>query len=59
MQKTFQEIVVGQAFKFNNQQYVKMNTVKVSCCKSANCYVADNHRVQHFIRPDQKVEVSD
>ena len=59
MQKTFQEIAVGKNFKLNNEQYVKMNTVKISCCKSANCYVATNHKSQHFIRPDQNVEVSD
>jgi hypothetical protein len=35
MQKEFKEVNVN-AFKFNgNQQYVKVNPVKVSCCRSA------------------------
>ena len=59
MQKIFQEVAVGKSFKLNNTEYVKVNSVKVTCCKSINCYVAADPNNKHFIRPDQKVEVSD
>jgi hypothetical protein len=29
----FHEVAVGEIFKFNNQEYVKIPEVRVSCCK--------------------------
>jgi hypothetical protein len=29
----FFEVAVGSKFKFNNQEYTKVNEVKLNCCK--------------------------
>ena len=29
----FHEVAVGDKFKFNNQEYVKVPEIRVSCCK--------------------------
>ena len=29
----FHEVAVGEIFKFNNQEYVKIPEVRISCCK--------------------------
>ena len=38
MEKQFSELVVGEKFSINGTEYVKMQEVRVSCCKSVNCY---------------------
>jgi hypothetical protein len=29
----FHEVAVGEKFKFNNQEYIKIPEARVSCCK--------------------------
>ena len=57
MQKLFKDISVGEQFNYNNKTYVKINNVKVSCCRSINCHVAGNEKDRAFLQPDNKVEV--
>lgn len=58
MQKEFKDLTVGQQFSYNNKTYVKVNAVKVSCCRSINCHVVGNPKDRVFLQPAQKVEVS-
>jgi hypothetical protein len=51
----FSELAVGDKFTFNGTEYVKTETVKVSCCKSVNCMkTADNSKT--MVNPDSAVE---
>lgn len=52
----FHELEVGQKFTFNNQEYVKIPEVKVSCCKvKHNCEITQtNEKV--VLKPLDEVE---
>ena len=51
----FSELTVGQKFKFNNEEYIKTEPTKVSCCKTLNSVkVQNNEKV--MIRPMSDVE---
>lgn len=58
MQKQFQNLAVGEIFTYNNKNYTKINTVKISCCKSVNCHAVSNPKDRLFIQPTTNVEVS-
>lgn len=58
MQKEFQALAVGDNFLYNGKTYVKINTIKVSCCKSVNCHDVNNQKDRTFLQPTTKVEVS-
>ena len=58
MQKLFKEVAVGETFKANGIDYVKINEYKVSCCRSVNCQnVADNNQ-KVFFPPETSVETN-
>lgn len=59
MQTEFQNVKVNQNFEYNGKQYVKVQPVKVSCCRSINCHVVSNAKDRTFIQPNVKVEVQD
>lgn len=48
MQKTMDELTVGEMFTVNDVKYVKISDVKVSCCRSVNCQEHDNSGSRHF-----------
>jgi hypothetical protein len=49
MQKKFEELVVGEKFTVNGVEYIKTEDVRISCCRSVNCYsVADSSQKGHF-----------
>ena len=52
----FHELTVGEKFKFNNREYVKIPEVKASCCKvKHNCeIVSTNAKV--VLKPLVEVE---
>jgi hypothetical protein len=52
----FFKIAVGQKFKFNNEEYVKIKEVKVNCCKvKENCEII-NTGEKRILKPLDKVE---
>lgn len=57
MQIEFKDVNVNQNFTYDNKNYVKVNTVKVSCCRSVNCHVVGNAKDRTFLQPNTKVEV--
>lgn len=52
----FHELAVGEKFKFNNQEYLKIQEVKASCCKvKHNCeLVQTNEKI--VLKPLDEVE---
>lgn len=42
MEKKFEELVPGDKFTVNGVEYIKTEEVRVSCCKSVNCYSASD-----------------
>ncbi len=59
MQKEFKEVNVNETFSVNGKQYVKVNPVKVSCCRSVNCHAVNSPKDRTFLQPNSKVEVQD
>ena len=55
MNKLFSELAVGDRFTYNNQQYVKVQDVRVSCCRTVNCHVVGNANNKLFIHPSTTV----
>jgi hypothetical protein len=56
--KTFAEIPLGSRFTVNGLDYVKTETVKVSCCQSINAHLADNTSARVFFQDSVMVTVN-
>lgn len=39
-EKKFSELSINDRFVVNGMEYIKIDTVRVSCCKSINCQEA-------------------
>jgi hypothetical protein len=49
MQKQFHELAIGDRFTVNGVEYIKTEEVRVSCCRSINCYASsDANQKGHF-----------
>lgn len=49
MEKKFEDLTVGQKFIVNGTEYIKTEEVRISCCRSVNCYAsADANQKGHF-----------
>lgn len=57
MQKQFSELSVGDKFTVNGTEYVKMQEVRVSCCRSLNCYQTNNADQKTFFPGNTLVTV--
>lgn len=55
--KQFKDIDVGSEFTLNGLRYIKIDTVKISCCRSINAKSLDNASIQTKIEPLTEVEV--
>lgn len=53
----FFEVSVGQKFRFNNQEYVKIPEVKVSCCKVQHNAELTGSSEKVVLKPMDEVEV--
>ena len=52
----FHELAVGEKFKFNNEEYVKIPEIKLTCCKiKENAQVVSNS-TKVVIKPMDEVE---
>lgn len=52
----FHEIAVGEKFKFNNEEYLKVPEIKVSCCKvQENCQLVASG-AKTVLKPMDEVE---
>jgi hypothetical protein len=57
MQKQFKDLAIGEKFVVNGVEYIKTQTVKVSCCKSINSYESANASKKHNFDPNTMVTV--
>lgn len=49
METTFDQIATGTKFIVNGTEYIKTDEVRVSCCKTINCYAsADANQKGYF-----------
>lgn len=49
METTFDQIQAGTKFIVNGTEYIKTEEVRVSCCRSINCYTtADANQKGYF-----------
>lgn len=58
MVKTFAELSVGARFFVDNIEYVKIDTVRVSCCQSINAQEANNPAARKFFADESAVTVN-
>ena len=52
----FSEVAVGQVFRFNNEEFLKIEPVKVNCCTSHNARGVVSG-AGTMIKPDADVEL--
>jgi hypothetical protein len=50
VEKIFVEVPVGTKFMVNGLEYIKTETVKVTCCQSINAHLADNATARVFFQ---------
>ena len=49
METKFEELAVGAKFKVNDIEYIKTDEVRISCCRTVNCYASvDSAQKGHF-----------
>lgn len=58
MNKKFSELNNGDKFEVAGTTYVKIQAVKVSCCRSVNAHVADKPSQRTFFNPGVTVKVN-
>lgn len=58
MNKQFQELVVGERFVIDGQEYVKIAEYRISCCKTANARATNNANNVVYIQPNIAVTVN-
>lgn len=59
MIKAFKDLNDGETFKFKDNEFKKIKTIKVSCCRSYNAEAASNANQKIFVKPDEQVEIND
>lgn len=58
MIKTFGELQVGSRFFVDNVEYVKIDTIRISCCQSINAQEANNAGARKFFTDESMVTVN-
>lgn len=58
MNKTFAELSVGARFMVDNIEYIKIDTVRISCCQSINAQESNNPAARKFFQDDHQVTVN-
>jgi hypothetical protein len=59
MQKKFKDIDVGTEFTYNSQEMIKINDIRITCCKVYNATINNDPNQKHFVVPIHEVEVAD
>lgn len=55
----FSDVANGTQFVANGIEYIKTETVKISCCRSINAHAVGNEANTTFITPNADVEVAE
>jgi len=59
MNKQFKDLNVDSSFTMDGVEYTKINSVKISCCKSINAQEKNNPNNKIFVQPLVEVEAND
>lgn len=58
MNKNFTELSTGDRFTFNGREYVKMQELRISCCKTINAQSIENSNDRIYVQPNTVVVVN-
>ncbi len=58
MNKTFAELANGARFTLNGSQYIKVEEVRVSCCRSINAQLVSDPNNKTYVQPATVVVVN-
>ena len=58
MNKTFGELSVGDRFTYNNQEFVKKEEVRISCCQTINACATNDSNNRVYIQPSSLVVIN-
>jgi len=58
MNKVFSELAIGDRFELNGNSYIKIQEVRVSCCRSINAQDANNPSSKTFVQATTTVTVN-
>lgn len=58
MNKVFSELAVGERFQLNGVNYIKIQEVRVSCCRSINAQDANNPANKTFVQASTTVTLN-
>lgn len=58
MNKNFSEVKVGDRFTLNGKEYVRIQDIRVSCCRSINAQSTENSNERIFVQPTIVVTVN-
>lgn len=54
----FTDLKTGDRFSYNGTEYIKVDEVRVSCCKSINCQAAQDPNKRIQIPPNTTVTIN-
>lgn len=57
-EKTFADVAVGSQFFVNGIEYIKIDTVRVSCCQSINAHVVNEPNARIYFQDSTTVSVN-
>lgn len=55
----FGNVAVGQTFFVNDKEYTKLQTRKITCCKSINCQETSNASNRAYFKDSTVVKVKE
>ncbi len=58
MNKTFGELARGTRFTLNSNEYIKVEEVKVSCCRTVNAQLVSDANNRTYVQPATVVVVN-
>lgn len=58
LEKVFSDIPVGSQFTVNGIEYIKTDTVRVSCCQSINAHVVNDPNARVYFQDSTTVTVN-
>lgn len=58
MEKNFSDVSVGGRFTMNGLDYIKTDTIRVSCCKSINAQAVNDPNNRTFVQDTTVVTVN-
>ena len=58
MNKLFQDLNIGDRFLLNGQEFVKIEDVRVSCCRTINAKASNDNTNTTYVQPNTTVVVN-